>query len=146
MRNRYDPMIVEQSRGGTFSSRFEPTHLAAAELRRDLRRYLGAKGTEAALADDMELVVAELISNAVEQCPAEPVEVALTLEQTCIRLTVTNHRPSGSLDDLLSDATEPKPLADRGRGLAIVHALVDGMWLHGDEESTSVSCVRKRGC
>ncbi len=137
-------MIGEQTRTSQFSCRFEPTHRDAAQIRREVKRHLEALGAERGLVDDLELVVAELISNAVEQCPAEPVEVLVVADGSSIRLTVTNHRPSGSLDELLADAPDPERLADRGWGLAIVHALVDGMWLHGDENSTSVSCLRKR--
>lgn len=137
-------MIDERSATDTFECRFEPTLAEASQIRTQLRQYLDAKSIDQQLAADLELAASELLSNAVEQKPAEPIDVELTVDPVVIHLTVTNRRAAGDVAELPTGSDDGETLADRGWGLAIVHAVADGMWIHGDQTSFSVSCLCKR--
>lgn len=143
-------MIDEWAMTETFELRFEPTHHAASMARGQLRDHLKARGVPDRLVADLELVAAELLSNAVDQQPDRPVELLASVDDSAVHLTVSNSHGDGATESLPSltaeAATAPDHdlLSERGRGLAIVHALVDGMWVHGDHTFTSVSLVLHR--
>lgn len=136
-------MISERCLTEMFESHLEPTHHAASMARDQLCVFLDEAGIDGTLADDVELAASELMSNAVEQCPTEPIDIELIVDRTALYLTITNHRPAGA-NIVLSQATMGETLAERGRGLFIVDSLADGMWLHGGQTSTSVSSIYKR--
>ncbi len=120
--------------------RFEPDHVAASQARKQVRSFLEAFHVPSQLTADVELVVAELAANAVEHGPGGPIELEVLLSAPAVFLTVTNARHSDE-PIVLPARPDAEPLADRGRGLAIVDALVSGMWVHGDQGCTSVSCM-----
>lgn len=128
----------------TFEYRFEPTHQAASETRNRLRRQLESNRIDGVIAADVELTAAELLSNAVDQRPGAPVELLVTLLDSRILVTVTNRHSTEERLHLPEPSDDDDPLKERGRGLDIVEALADGMWVNGDQTSTSVSCLHTR--
>lgn len=120
---------------------FEPKHEAAARVRQELRRLCEASVLSSQLSADLELVVAELTSNAVEQGPTEPVRLDVTLNSDLVRVTVAN---AGSGFDLSSNPTslpDNGVLTDRGRGLHIIEALTDSLWVEQSDGWTTVGCI-----
>ncbi len=141
-------MLYDGPVGETFDLRFEPTHAAASETRQQVGRRLDEAGIPAVIAADVELVIAELLSNAVEQEPVEPIRLAVAIADDAIYLSVSNRLAGGAASvDLPATGEElPEPrdeLADDGRGLYIIRALTDRLWFEGDDEWTTVSCLRR---
>ena len=90
-------------------------------------------------AFEMELAVVEAVNNAVEhahkQCREKRVIVQVSLEPNRISFTVIDQGPPIHLQTLMSAAAgmENAPAIERGRGLAMIRALMD-----------EVTCERKR--
>lgn len=139
-------MLYDRPIGERFDLQFDPTHAAASQARRQARRLLDDAGVPPAAAADVELIIAELASNAVEQDPAGLVRLEVALVDGAVHLTVANRSRGRPTIDL---AATPDPqsgrgddvLADRGRGLRIVRALSDDLRLDHDEGWTSISCL-----
>lgn len=98
---------------------FEGHVEAASELRRQIGEYLRRHAADASASDDAELVVAELLSNAVRHALG-PVWVSLTWSGPRPVLTVTDMGAGFELDHPPRDAT---PWAESGRGLRMVSKL-----------------------
>ncbi|THA26731.1 ATP-binding protein [Streptomyces sp. RKND-216] len=111
-----------------FTQRFSSTRLGARLARHlalhQLERWDHPHGT--AVSDAAALLVAELAANAVThgRVPGRDFELRLLLACGTLRVEVTDARderrppPPGHLP-------EPKPHAERGRGLHLVEALAD---------------------
>ena len=100
------------------------------------------------VAADIELVISELTSNAVEQDPTSLVWLSVAIADGAVYLTVANQSTGELLSDPPDQPQQGEPstgLDEGGRGLPIVQALVDGMWIRSDTEWTSVSCLRRFG-
>lgn len=132
-----------------FDLRFEPTHEAAARAREAATRLLEAADLAPRLIADLELVIAELLANAVEQVPTEPIRLQAKTAEGAIILTVANQYDcspcdSSRWDPVVTDASligeDPDSISERGRGLAIVEALVDEIWVDREAEWTFVRC------
>lgn len=142
-------MLYDGPVGETFDVQFEPTHAAASETRQLVGRRLDEAGIPAVIAADVELVIAELLSNAVEQEPSEPIRLEAAIADDAIYLSVSNrvtgggatsvHLPTNG-EDLPAPSGE---LAEDGRGLYIIRALTDRLWFEGDDDWTTVSCLRR---
>ncbi|MEM9562795.1 MAG: ATP-binding protein [Actinomycetota bacterium] len=140
-------MIHEHSIGTPFEIRFAPTLEEASTARQSARAFLDHRSIDAAVAGDIELIVSELASNAVEQRPDAPVRLTIALIGSGVLVTVSNEsrgdipiaewRPSG---DVVDGGTG---LPDRGWGLGIVEALTDGLWCDEVDGWTSVACLRR---
>ncbi|MFI0895458.1 ATP-binding protein [Streptomyces sp. NPDC020983] len=105
----------------------EPVYVGTA--RRLLRRHLARRGMTG-LADTAELVLSELVTNALRHATAAEDSLVET-RFTCL--------PDGSLRIEVHDADPTRPElrapgaeADSGRGLALVDALTGGRWGTGD--------------
>lgn len=83
-----------------------------------------------AVADDVEIVVSELVSNAI-QARTHRLDLALEAHHRSVRIEVTDDAPG------LPTRHQPSADASRGRGLAIVHALAthSGVNLHHDAKT-----------
>ncbi|MFL6129577.1 MAG: ATP-binding protein [Mycobacteriales bacterium] len=94
---------------------------SAAQARRQVGADLAGQGLSAAVVDDAQLVVSELIGNAVRYgrpLPGNTLRVSWAVEPDCLVLKVTDggsHQSPRFRDAGPSDV--------RGRGLAIVDAL-----------------------
>jgi anti-sigma regulatory factor (Ser/Thr protein kinase) len=99
----------------------EHTPSSAAEARREIGADLATLGLPAGVVDDAELVVSELIGNAVRYgrpLPGNVLRVAWAVEPDCLVVKVTDGGSS-----LSPRFREAGPSDVRGRGLAIVDAL-----------------------
>jgi anti-sigma regulatory factor (Ser/Thr protein kinase) len=91
-------------------------HTVPSAARSVLLEMMPAIPESADLADDLEIIVSELVTNAVlAGCAA--MHLALTLNPSCLRIDLR--------DDAAGWPTEldASPMDDHGRGLAIVSAL-----------------------
>ena len=127
-----------------FDFQFEPTHAEASRVRQEASRLLDAAGIPPATIADVELVLAELTSNAVEQEPNLPVRLEVAVADGAVHLTVANQstgEPQVELAASPDGGADSDVLADRGRGLMIVRALTDELWVDRDTGWTSISCL-----
>lgn len=138
-------MPCDRSLGSAFDYQFTPSHEDASHVRQEARRFLDVSGVPSPVAADVELIIAELLTNAVEQEPTKPVRLDVAIVDGAIYVSVANRSVDDSAIDLpgSTGGTIDGVLADRGRGLQIVSALADGVWVHGDGEWTSVNCLKR---
>ena len=95
-----------------------------AGIRDQLRGWLAGVGVDGEACEELLLVATELCTNAIEATrDGEPVEVRVGFDDGALRFEVANavDRPDGPLPPELRRGS----LQERGRGLAIVRALVD---------------------
>jgi anti-sigma regulatory factor (Ser/Thr protein kinase) len=114
---------------------------AVADARRRLAGYLDRMRVAENIRDDAQLVLSELLSNAIRYAPALPtgdVRVAWWVDKTGIHLEVTDGRGE----------TEPQRISDvhpesiGGRGLAIVDVLTSDWGIRtGDGRRTVYAVV-----
>jgi anti-sigma regulatory factor (Ser/Thr protein kinase) len=116
---------------------------AVADTRRALARYLKRRQVAKNARDDAELVLSEVLSNAIRYAPplaTGTVRVAWWVDKTGIHLEVTDGR----------GATEPQRITDAhpesigGRGLAIVDVLSSDWGVRTSEDSRTVYAVVPR--
>lgn len=129
----------------TFDFWFTPSHEAASRARQETRRCLDAIAVPSPLAADVELIIAELLANAVEQEPTMPIRLDVAIADGAIQVTVANRSTDDAAFDLRRSAggSAADGLAERGRGLQIVDALADGVWVHSGNGWTSISCLKR---
>lgn len=115
--------------------RREPRSVGAA--RRLLLRHLGAPDLKA-LADTAELVVSELVTNAVRHAHGPRDRLIQTrferLPDATLRIEVHDANAARPVRE------EPSADAERGRGLALVDALTHGRWGVSEREGVG-KCV-----
>lgn len=110
-------------------------------LRTDLRAWLQDGAVAEATGEDLLLVATELCTNAIEAGEdGAVVEVRVANDGTALRLTVANE--SGERPMPAPPAFERGSLQDRGRGLAIVRALVDTFTVSTADNRTVVTTVQ----
>lgn len=136
--------------GGTSSSRggvtvhevaVEPDTAALGAARAEFRRLL--ERVDVAPADVIDLLVihSELLTNAIEQAPPDPVTVRAEIGTASVRLVVCNTVTGDHVPP--SDQWGPGGVLDRrGRGLMIVDALCDRVDVDETEHTTCVSAFR----
>lgn len=110
-------------------------------LRDDLRVWLRDGAVADATGEDLLLVATELCTNAIEAGEdGATVEVQVATDGTALRLTVANE--SGERPMPAPPLFERGSLQERGRGLAIVRALVDTFAVSTADDRTVVSTVQ----
>ena len=109
--------------------RYGRDEVEISRARGEVRRFLVELPSD--LVDDLELVVAELVTNAVEHGTGSWIVVELGIDPDVVSIAVTQE---GGSD--LGDPTSwiMPPMASRtGRGLALVRILVDAVeWSRSD--------------
>lgn len=129
--------------GDILDLRLEASHAEVSKARRQASEFLRRLDVEPSLVADTELVVAELLANAADQPAAGPIDFLLVAADDALHVTVVNSRPPGPPvvfpSEPIGDA-----LVDGGRGLNIVQAITDGMWIHGTDDTTAVTCWLRR--
>lgn len=117
-----------------------PNFSQVRAARRFVRNALA--GTPPGIVDDMQLVVSELVSNAIEHGAREGVGVELQVTRNDVLLTVESHGHVGHLPRVekwvLAPATEPS-----GRGLGIVRGLSDSVHVTREADSVTVAVHRR---
>lgn len=103
-----------------------------SEMRRLARERLNYCGLSA-LADDVELLVSELVTNAIEHSHGAGITVTLRLDEGLLLLYVKDQTA------LRPHVQKPAADAEHGRGLLIVKALADSWGVSTD--GTTVWCA-----
>ncbi len=127
--------------GGQFERELPPDLSTLSVVRRDLRRWLGARGLDDDTADDLVLATSEALANAAEHgsAPDEHVAVQAWFEQSAgaAAEVVVHVQDQGTW---AASPTSP----ERGRGMSIMSALVDDVAVETGN-GTSVSLRRRTG-
>ena len=92
-------------------------------MRTDVRRSLIGHQLAPEIVDDLILVVAELVTNAVEHGSGSWVAIRCDVDPTAVSIMVTQDGEADLGDP--SSWTMPPPASASGRGLALVRGLVD---------------------
>ncbi len=106
------------------------------DVRGRLARWLENLGASARTVEDARLVLSELVTNALQHAgplPGGTLDVAWELLDGVLEMSI---RDGGGPD--VPHAVDPGPLADGGRGLAIVTALTDRWWVNADSDGHTV--------
>jgi anti-sigma regulatory factor (Ser/Thr protein kinase) len=124
-----------------FAPTFRVTLPAAPErlagLRRQLRAWLAAVGAADDAADDVLLACGEAAANAVEHAfPDGPGELTVELRLSADRALIMRVADTGRWRRV------PAP-GDRGRGLPLMHAVMDSVMVEPGEGGTVVTMRRR---
>jgi anti-sigma regulatory factor (Ser/Thr protein kinase) len=114
----------------------EAAPVALASARRDLREWLQQHGADVEEVHDLVLACGEALTNAVEH-PLAPRERAIELTAELV---------NGEARIAVRDFgvwREPSPVPDRGRGLVLVDALMDGVGIERRPGGTTVTMRRR---
>lgn len=110
------------------------------------RAVLGSVLGEEGVSDDLELVAAELLNNAVEHGSADPgdeIEIALEVDAGRVLMSVSNAGAADACFVPRAEPTLPGELAEGGYGRFLVHHLVDEVNYACEGERTIVTCVKR---
>lgn len=109
-----------------FSATYRSETAAIGQARQDFGEWLGEHAATATLQDEMQLVLSELLANAVaaSQDPLDAMAVRSWIDDE-LTLEVTN--PAGAVFDTSNTWDYDDPLRPGGRGLLIVESLVDDL-------------------
>lgn len=121
-----------------FDGSIQPDPAQLSVLRRAARRALEESGVERDAAQDVVLIISELVSNAITAAdPSSWIGVALRRSGAAITVTVDNDGvplPAG-MPEL------PAPDAPQGRGLAIVSSLAERVSTDHRDGRSRVSAI-----
>lgn len=106
-----------------------------AVARQTVRRWLS--GLTDPVVGDVELIVSELVTNAIDHGPEGSVVVEVDHDDSVVRASVTSAAPSVELPSPDRWAL-PTPDATSGRGLAIVRRLADDVQVDADDERLTI--------
>jgi serine phosphatase RsbU (regulator of sigma subunit)/anti-sigma regulatory factor (Ser/Thr protein kinase) len=128
------------ARGTTFQSSL-PCDLK--EVRRATTTAAGFLADEGLSKEELtacELALVEACNNAIQYASDEgqmkPVEIAVTCDPAKVELRVSDHTPGFRLPDRMS---LPEPDSERGRGLFLIHSLMDQVnYFRSDGKNTLV--------
>jgi serine/threonine-protein kinase RsbW len=114
-----------------------------AELRRTARVYL--RGVSQQVADDVVLALHEVATNAVlhGSRAGQPIQVHVQVNDGWVEASVLDHGPQPPAG--LSAAADPGELRAGGRGLWLLHRLVDEVRLERVKRGTRVTLRRAIG-
>jgi sigma-B regulation protein RsbU (phosphoserine phosphatase) len=137
-----EPQPVAAPGDGPFDERFPADTASVTEARRAVGAWLDAREIRGARVPDMLLALTELATNAVRSARTA-VEVRAWLTEDAVMFEVTDDGPG--FDPTVPRSTrEIDPLAERGRGLFIVAALVDECTIESGPNGTIVRCYVAR--
>jgi anti-sigma regulatory factor (Ser/Thr protein kinase) len=135
-------MLYDRPIGENFSLEFPPLHSEASRARRRAIDELRGRGLSSELMADLELILAELTSNAVDREPSDDVRMDITISESAISVAVANRCQAGVAPSFpVGGRDNVDPLSERGRGLAIVEALADDLMADHSDGWTTLSCV-----
>ncbi|MEM9652588.1 MAG: ATP-binding protein [Actinomycetota bacterium] len=140
-------MLYDQTIENTFELQFAPSPAAASDARQAARTFLDGASVSQAVAADLELAASELLSNAVEQEPKEPIRLTISVTPEGVQLSVANQttreQPVEQWRQDRSDASMTSGPRERGWGLEIVQALSDHVSYDVLDGWTHASCYRR---
>jgi serine phosphatase RsbU (regulator of sigma subunit)/anti-sigma regulatory factor (Ser/Thr protein kinase) len=136
------PDVARTPAGGPFDERFPAGTPSVTEARRSVAAWLEAQGIRGSRVPDLLLALTELATNAVRSARTA-MEVRAWLTPDAVMFEVTDDGPG--FDPTVPRSTrEIDPLAERGRGLFIVAALVDECTIESGPNGTIVRCYVAR--
>jgi anti-sigma regulatory factor (Ser/Thr protein kinase) len=116
--------------------RLRPESRAAGQARRDAVRWLAAQGLPGGTTDDVAVIIAELLANAIRVAPRT---VVLDLEVAAGRCHVTVTDDGPGFRELPPDTLPPLE-AEGSRGLFLVRTLSRGFAVQKGPAGTVVCC------
>ena len=134
---------------GAFSDRV--TSIAKLhDLRSRASRWLSEVGADEEAIGTVVLVLSEACTNAFTHGRADAVDIEIAIEHAPVGdaavITLSTRHDDHHLTALAWPTSMPTPDAERGRGLALVDRLVDGMTLRIDPPHVVRECwLRTRG-
>ncbi len=136
--------MVTTRRGRTLRIDLQPHANQLADVRRGLRAWLTESGVSDPTADEMVLVANELCTNAIEATEGDHADhLDAAVDGGAVRFSVANaHRAGQPAVPAVAPGLESGSLQTRGRGLAIVEALVDLLTFESFDGRTIVKTVR----
>lgn len=133
---------IEAPAGGPFETRYEPTIAAVTDARRSLAVWLEREGIGGPRVPDLLLATTELATNAV-RAARTVMEVRAWLTPDAVMVEVTDDG-AGFDPEVPRSARQIDPLAERGRGLFLVAALVEECTIESGPNGTIVRCYVSR--
>lgn len=118
----------------------QPDFAEVGTARRFVRRELAAASPD--LAGDMQLIVSELVSNAIEHGANEHVGVELSVSRTDVVMSVESRGFVEQLPRLEQWALAPADEVS-GRGLGIVRDLSDSVQVVRENDSVTITVHRR---
>jgi serine/threonine-protein kinase RsbW len=112
-----------------------------AELRHDVVRFLRGGRLPSTVVDDLELVVSELVTNAIVHRSAGDAVAVLVMLGESIDVEVANHGSAAAVPPV-GEWRVASPDEMSGRGLGIVRRLCDEAAIRQDGERVVVACRR----
>lgn len=126
--------------GDPLSVTYEGSTATINGARHDIGRWMTAQGCALADVEVAQLVVSELASNAIEASAPEPYHVTASWQGRRVRLAVSSAADAVLIPDPALWGPETV-LAPRGRGLAIVQALVDDVAITDEKGRATVTVL-----
>ena len=120
-----------------FETEVRSDALELSVFRRRLRSWLVALGLDDATVNDMLIAAGEACANAIEHAYGFSAEAAIEVSATLI---------DGSMEIRVADRgrwREPGPRDNRGRGMGIMAALADNVWVERGPDGTVVHIVKR---
>ncbi|MBA3606111.1 MAG: ATP-binding protein [Acidimicrobiia bacterium] len=111
-----------------------------AMARRAVRSFLIQHGVSMTVAEDVQMIASELVTNAVIHGRPGPIAVELELDAE-VRLRVTNDGPAAAVPSV-AEWQVAASSARSGRGLGIVRRLSDDCEVGGDGGRTTITVRR----
>jgi anti-sigma regulatory factor (Ser/Thr protein kinase) len=144
LRRRSPPPATKRVPISPLEYRFTPSTAAVPLARHFLEDWLVRVPVERAEADDLLLVASELAANAVRHASGQTGSVSLRASVQGSDVTIELEDDGGQPTPLPGPADElPDGLAERGRGLFLVRALVDQLDCRVIDGRTLVRAVRR---
>jgi anti-sigma regulatory factor (Ser/Thr protein kinase) len=132
-----DAAVATSTRERVFRRSFAPQPSSARLLRSALGRYFGAVGVEGTHAAALLLCADEALINAVAHAPQAPVLVAAWVREERFVLEVSDEGPGFDVSRAGHHAL-PDLDADHGRGLFLIHQLMEDVRIESGEHGTTV--------
>lgn len=110
------------------------------------RAVLASVLGEVDVSNDLELVAAELLNNAVEHGSGDPgdeIELALEVDADRVLMSVSNAGAADACFVPRAEPSLPEELAEGGYGRFLVHQLVDEVNYACEGQRTIVTCVKR---
>lgn len=134
-----------ESRGPAAAEAFERRYAAhpssAAVLRTELTAYLAAHDIDDPTVSPILLCADEAFINAVAHAAGSPVGVIADLQHDRVTLQVTDAGP-GFDPSQIDVAARPDLMAEHGRGLFLIHSLMDDVEILSDQRGTTLHMER----
>jgi serine phosphatase RsbU (regulator of sigma subunit)/anti-sigma regulatory factor (Ser/Thr protein kinase) len=138
--------LIKFARPAALRMAFSSDHAAAREVSIAVRGFLAEQGMPEKELFSYELCIAEACYNAIEYAKdgardLRPVAEVL-FSGDLIELRATDHTPGFSMPERIP---QPSPQNERGRGLFIIHSVMDEVrYLRGSGENTLIMRKRRR--